>query len=110
MREWDYVVFNQASSQSGVSDSFQPYLNDIIAHIKGKLPNVKIALMPTWAYSNNFDDSRFDKYNNDQMKMYNDIMTSYKNLMSEIDFDIIIPSGTACLLYTSDAADDIALV
>ena len=102
MRDWDYVVFNQASSLSGVSDSFQPYLNDIISSVKSKLPNVKIALMPTWAYSNNFDDSRFDKYNNDQMQMYNDIMTAYKNLMSEIDFDLIIPSGTAIQNARSD--------
>src|SRR5699024_6204377 len=32
MRDWDYVVLNQASSQSGVYDTFQPYLNDIISH------------------------------------------------------------------------------
>lgn len=95
MRDWDYVVLNQASSQSGVYDTFQPYLSDIIDYVKNKLPNVKIALMPTWSYSNNFDDSRFDKYDNDQMTMYNAIMDAYKSIMSDIDFDVIIPAGTA---------------
>ncbi len=95
MEDWDYVVLNQASAQSGVYDTFQPYLKDIIDYVKDKLPNIKVALMPTWSYSNNFDDSRFDKYDNDQMAMYNAIMDAYKELLGDIDFDLIIPTGTA---------------
>src|SRR5699024_10280524 len=34
MEDWDYVFFNQASAQSGVYDTFQPYLSDIIDHVK----------------------------------------------------------------------------
>ncbi len=93
--EWDYVFFNQASSQSGVYDTFQPYLNDILSHVKNKLPNTKISLMPTWAYSSDFDDTRFDKYDRNQLTMYNDILDAYKQAMSNVDFDIVIPVGTA---------------
>lgn len=95
LEEWDYVFFNQASAQSGVYDTFQPYLNDIISYVKSKQPNIKIALMPTWAYSSDFDDSRFDKYDRNQLTMYNDISEAYKNVMSEVEFDVIIPAGTA---------------
>src|SRR5699024_5164921 len=66
-----------------------------IDYVKDKQSNAKIALMPTWAYSSEFDDSRFDKYDRDQLTMYNDIMDAYKNAMSDVDFDVIIPSGTA---------------
>src|SRR5699024_3459096 len=45
--------------------------------------------------SNNFNDSRFDKYDNDQITMYNAILGAYKESMSDVDFDFIIPSGTA---------------
>src|SRR5699024_12353102 len=62
MEDWDYVIFNQASAQSGDHDTFQPYLNDIITYAESILPDVKIALMPTWAYSSDIDESRFTNY------------------------------------------------
>lgn len=93
--EWDYVFLNQASSQSGVYDTFQPYLNNIITYVKRKQPNAKISLMPTWSYSSDFDDTRFDEYDRDQLTMYNDVLDAYKNAMSDTEFDVIIPSGTA---------------
>src|SRR5699024_3819228 len=46
-------------------------------------------------YSNKFDDSRFDKYDNDQLTMYKDVMNTYKESMSDVDFDLIITVGTA---------------
>lgn len=95
LEEWDYVFFNQASAQSGVYDSFQPYLTNIIDYVKTKQPNAKIALMPTWAYSSDFDDTRFDEYNRNQLTMYNAIIEAYKQAMEEVDFDVIIPAGTA---------------
>lgn len=95
MEDWDYVYLNQASAQSGVYDTFQPYLNDIIDYVKDNLADIKIALMPTWSYYSEFDDSRFDKYDNDQLTMYKGIVSAYKESLSDVDFDLIIPVGTA---------------
>ncbi len=95
LHDYDYVIFNQASNMSGVYGSFQPYLNDIIDYVKNKQPNIKVAFMPTWAYSSDFDDDRFDKYDRDQIKMYNEIQKTYKSAMVDSEFDLIIPVGTA---------------
>ncbi len=95
LHEYDYVIFNQSSNMSGVYDTFQPYLNDIIDYVKSKQPNIKVALMPTWAYSSDFDDTRFDKYDRDQKTMFNAILDAYKQSMNDVDFDVIIPVGTA---------------
>ncbi len=101
--DWDYVAFNQSSSNSGVYESFEPYLTNLINYVKDKLPNAKIAFMPTWAYFSDFNNpdydfiepGRFDKYNNDQLTMYNAILDTYKQVMGEHEFDLIIPAGTA---------------
>jgi len=95
LEDWDYVFFNQASAESGDYSSFQPFLNDIISYVKGKQPNIKIALMPTWAYSSDFDDDRFDKYNRNQEEMYNAIQEAYLEAMENVLFDDVIPVGTA---------------
>ena len=101
--DWEYVIFNQSSGNSGVYDSFYPYLDNLIAHVESKVPGVKIGFMPTWAYFSDFDDpnygfhspERFEKYGNDQLTMYNAINETYLQIMEDQEFSLIIPSGTA---------------
>lgn len=103
MEDWDYVIFNQSSGDSGIYSTFQPYLNNLISHVKRKLPHVKIGLMPTWAYFSDFANptlhlnhqERLERYNDDQMTMYGMILDAYNEAMEDIDFDLIIPSATS---------------
>lgn len=50
---WDYIVTQQASHDSGWLISYEPFLGLIIKHIKEKVPAAQICLQETWAYEIN---------------------------------------------------------
>lgn len=95
--EWDFITFQQSSDDSGVYDTFQPYLKNLVGYVKGITTNnnLKLALNMTWAYSSDSKHEGFKKYDNDQINMYNKIVDAYKRAIEETDIDIIIPCGTA---------------
>lgn len=94
---WDFIILHQASAQSGQYNTFQPYLNNIITHIRSLAtnPNLKIAFNMTWAYSSDSTHGGFVNYNNDQLTMYNAIVDAYKRAMQETEIDVLIPCGTS---------------
>jgi len=94
---WDFITFQQASPDSGIYSTFQPYLNNLVKYTKGisRNKNVKLALNMTWAYAENSTNENFGKYNDDQKIMYNAISSSYKQATYDSSIDIVIPCGTA---------------
>lgn len=92
---WDIITFQQRSLYSGKYETFQPYLNNLIAFVKslGKNSEMKIALHMTWAYATGFVD--LSGYSNSQMTMYDAICTSYLKAMEATNIDILIPAGTS---------------
>ncbi|WP_332632033.1 DUF4886 domain-containing protein [Halalkalibacter flavus] len=94
---WDILTFQQGSALSGMYDTFQPYLNNLINHAKQEATNanLKIGLHMTWAYSTNSTHSGFANYDNDQLTMYNAITGAYLQALEETDIDILLPTGTA---------------
>lgn len=93
---WDVIVLQQASSDSGVYSRFQPYLNNLISHIKSIAtnPNLNIALHMTWAYSTDSTHSGFSNYGGNQLTMYNSITDAFQQAMQETGETMLIPSGT----------------
>jgi len=92
MEEWDYVVTQQVSQDSGFKETYEPYLKHIIEYIKGKLPNVKILLHETWAYEMDSLQSGFKRYNYSQQEMYNKLSSTYKQVAKEMELPLI-PCG-----------------
>lgn len=94
---WDFITFQQASPDSGIYSTFQPYLNNLIGYTKGisRNKNVKLALNMTWAYAENSTNENFETYNSDQRIMYSSIINSYKQASYDSNIDIIIPCATA---------------
>lgn len=95
--KWDYIVFQQASGDSGLYNTYQPYLNNLVAYAKGLStnPEAKMAFNMTWAYANDSAHAGFINYNNNQMTMYYSIVNAYQQAIAETGIDIIIPCGTA---------------
>lgn len=84
--EWDFITFQQASPLSGKSDSYQPYLNDII---KFTLDNVKketkLYWHQTWAYQKDSKHPDFSNYNHNQLQMFMEILDTTRNEIEILD-------------------------
>lgn len=95
--DWDYITLQQASADSGIYGTFQPYLNELINYINdlSTNPDLKLALNMTWAYASNSLNNNFGYYKRNQITMYNSIVDAYKQASEEAGIDIIIPCGTA---------------
>jgi hypothetical protein len=97
-KNWDYIVFHQASANSGDYSTFSPDLANLIrvAKLNCKNEQMKIGLMLTWAYANNAGTypnatTGFDT----QTEFYEAICDAYKDAMVDFGADILIPAGTA---------------
>lgn len=95
---WDYISFQQVSQNSGMYNTYFPFLTDLMKYVKGKAtnPRVKFVLHQTWAYASNSTHSGFANYNRNQNEMYQAIVSTTGKVMKTVpSFKFIIPSGTA---------------
>ena len=95
--DWDYISFQQASHFSGMYTTFEMYLPLLVEYVKGKNDNrnTQYVLHQTWSYANNSTHDGFMNYNNDQRKMYKDIVTSISKSANLAGIEIVVPVGTA---------------
>ena len=93
--QWDVITMQQASHDSGIVTTYQPYLNDLISYVKEQCPNAKIMWHMTWAYQSDSTHKAFPTYGNEQTTMYYGIVNC---LQKEIDTNenivATIPTGT----------------
>ena len=94
-KDWDYVVLQQGSSQSGVADCYNA-LDEIMDRILTVKSDVKFIFNMTWAYQQDSGHSKFSNYENDQMTMYNGILNAVQTKVLTNDrIEFVIPNGTA---------------
>lgn len=94
--EWDYISFQQKSGISGVYETWVESLPKLIEYVKPRLPkDVVMMIHQTWAYDLTSTHKDFKNYNNDQMVMYNSIMSAVKKISKDTGIKVVIPSGTA---------------
>lgn len=102
--DWDFITFQQNSGNSGKVASYS-CLQDLMNYVydvatdevnnPNANPNVKFVWHQTWAYQQDSTSTAFAAYNNDQMTMYNAILSCLKSEVLNKDFVAIIPNGTA---------------
>ena len=96
--DWDIITLQQKSGYSGLPETYEPFLSNLIAYLKEAAPNAKIYWNMTWAYQANSTETNFSKYGKNQMVMYDAIINTVKTKVLVKDkteiFDVI-PVGTA---------------
>ncbi|MBQ2780131.1 MAG: DUF4886 domain-containing protein [Clostridia bacterium] len=89
LADWDVITLQQASHDSGLYDTYQPFLRNLSAAIKATCPRAKIYLQQTWAYASDSTHWAFPRYHNDQAEMYAALIAAYKQAADDIDAGII---------------------
>jgi len=91
--KWDYVTLQQVSSDSGILDTFYPYISFVLDYIREYAPDARQLLHETWAYEIDSDHSGFISYGKDQQTMYEAIQRTYQELTKRLSLSVI-PCGT----------------
>ena len=108
LEEWDYITVQQASPESGKPDSLKN-LQNVLNYVENNKTNEKAEIYwhMTWAYQTTSHHSNFPDYGNNQMTMYNAIISTAKDHVSGYDMiEGIIPSGTAVQNLRTAYLDD----
>ena len=91
--EWDVVTFQQASAYSGMSDTFEPYLTNLVSFVKQKQPQAKLYFHQTWSYENGSPHSGFVGYDSDSRKLFESMVSASVDAAEHIGATLI-PAGT----------------
>ena len=90
--DWDIITLQQVSYECGIFETYQPYLDELVAFIKEHKPNAKIVWHKTWAYDSDVSHSGFALFDRDQNKMADCIDAASKKCADYLGADMI-PSG-----------------
>ena len=66
---WDVVTVQQASHFSGLPETYEPYLTEVLAAVRALCPGARIVFHETWAYATDSTHPQFSHYHNDQTEM-----------------------------------------
>jgi len=92
--EWDIVTMQQVSQDSGLPETYFPWLAELSAYVRKLGPAAKQMLHRTWAYETDSTHPGFANYGCDQEKMASAIVTATTRAAKEIGVGII-PCGDA---------------
>lgn len=90
--EWDFVVSQQASHDSGIQETYYPYIINLYDYIKEYAPKAERILHQTWAYEIDSTHDCFVRYNHDQQEMYERLRAAYQRAAKELGVRMI-PCG-----------------
>ena len=90
--DWDVVTMQQVSGDSGLYDTYHPYIDYVYAEVKRLCPNAKVLLHRTWAYEEKSNHGRFADYNRDRDTMDRMIEETFQKISAEFGLDMI-PCG-----------------
>lgn len=86
---WDYISFQQASYDSGVEESYYPYLTLLSEYAKKKSPGAVQLIHKTWAYEIDSIHDGFAKYERNQKLMFDSLSKAYKKAAEAINAEIV---------------------
>lgn len=95
--EWDIITLQQASHDSGLSETYAPQrelLDYALAHRRS--PEALLYWHMTWAYQATSDHWAFPRYGRDQRAMYQSILGAVRDcVLPESAYAGVIPTGVA---------------
>lgn len=93
-RAWDFITLQQASPQSFLMESYEPYLQRLAEHIRYMCPKAKLLLHQTWGYESGSERIKACGFNTYE-EMFFRVKSCYEKAAADVRADGIIPSGEA---------------
>lgn len=106
---WDYVSLQQASPLSGLYETYEASMPELIAYVRAHLPpNTRLMIHQTWAYGPDATHTGFANYDRNQLTMYRAITDAVRKASRKTGIRMVVPSGTAIQnARTSSLGDDL---
>ena len=98
LHQWDYISFQQASPDSGIKSSYEPYLSQLIDTVRHYQADATLCWMHTWSYSKDSKHRAFPIYHNDQQLMTDSIHAAMLAVLEHHPELQLIPCGRAIQL------------
>ncbi len=92
--QYDFISLQQASHDSGIRSSYEPWLTTLIDTVRAYQPEAKLCWMQTWAYSKDAKHPAYPRYQSDQQVMWDSIQACIKSQITNHKLQII-PCGSA---------------
>ena len=93
--QWDYISFQQASHDSGIQSTYEPYLGVLIDSVRKYQPHAQFCWMQTWSYSQDAKHPAFPRYQKSQQIMDDSIHSATQALLLRYPELTLIPCGKA---------------
>lgn len=95
LMQWDYISLQQASHDSGIQASYEPYLAALIDSVRAYQPNAQLCWMQTWSYAQDAKHPAFPRYQKSQQIMDDSIQSATDALMARYPDLLLVPCGEA---------------
>ncbi len=95
---WDYITVQQASPESGLYETYEPCMSELLQYAATLCPNpdVQLGFHMTWAYAHDSTHGGFANYGSNQETMYDSINAAVQRAMAmHPELTFLVPSGTA---------------
>ena len=93
--QWNYISFQQASHDSGIQSSYEPYLSQLIDSVRIYQPQAQLCWLQTWSYSQEATHPAFPRYAQSQSIMNDSILACTHYVLHNHPTLLLIPCGTA---------------
>ncbi len=81
---WDYILMQQASHDSGLWETYEPWLFRLAGHLRQSCPGAEILLHKTWAYEQDSTHEAFGRYHCSQQEMYEALSGCYQKAAAQL--------------------------
>lgn len=95
LRQWDYISFQQASHDSGIAQSYEPFLSSLLDSVRAYQPSAQFCWMQTWSYAQDARHPAFPRYQRSQQIMNDSILAATRLVLQAHPMLLLIPCGTA---------------
>lgn len=91
---WDVVTLQQFSGESGVIETYYPYVALLSGYVRALAPNAAQWIHQTWAYDVGAEHPHYARYGSDQRAMFAALEDAYGRVAADLGLKVI-PVGRA---------------